>query len=127
MDLDEAEFANEAFYLAFEAKDFGAMEHLWSRAHEVVCIHPGWPALVGRKDVMESWRGILGNPEQPQVSCYGARCRRIGGDAVMVVCYERMPGTTLIATNVFVREEGRLRMVLHQSGPCANPPADDGP
>ena len=28
--LDEVEFANEAFYLAFEAKDFEAMTHLWS-------------------------------------------------------------------------------------------------
>jgi hypothetical protein len=73
---------------------------------------------------MESWRGILGNPQQAQVSCYGAQCRQIGPDTYVVVCYERMPAATLVATNVFVREDGRLRMVMHQSGPCAHPPRD---
>ena len=28
-DLQHYEFANEAFYLAFEAKDYSAMEHIW--------------------------------------------------------------------------------------------------
>jgi hypothetical protein len=28
----------------------------------VSCVHPGWPVLVGRQTVLESWRRILGNP-----------------------------------------------------------------
>ena len=126
IDLNQAEFANEAFYLAFEAKDYDAMAHLWSEAHEVICLHPGWPALIGREAVMDSWRSILGNPEQSQVSFYGAETRQIGSDTVAVVCYEQTPAATMIATNVFVVEDGRLRMVLHQAGFCANPPAPPG-
>ena len=126
MDLAQAEYANEAFYLAFEAKDYAAMDHLWSAAHEVVCVHPGWPALVGREAVMKSWQAILGNPQQAQVSFYGAECRRLGADAALVVCYETTPGAVMVATNVFVSEDGRLRMVAHQAGPCGRPPPAAG-
>ncbi len=34
----------------------------------------------------------------------------------IVVCYETVGQFTLVATNVFVREEGAWRMVHHQSG-----------
>lgn len=123
MDLTRAEFANEAFYLAFESKDFAAMDHLWSEAREVICIHPGWPALIGRAAVMQSWRSILGNPQQSAVSFYGAETRELGPGLFAVVCYEQAGKATLIATNVFVTEDDRLRLVLHQAGYCGNPPA----
>ena len=48
MHPSEAEFANEAFYMAFNRRDLAAMEALWSAGHEAVCLHPGWPALIGR-------------------------------------------------------------------------------
>jgi hypothetical protein len=122
MDLIKAEFANEAFYLAFESKDATAMAHLWSEAREVICIHPGWPALIGRAAVMQSWQSILGNPEQDPVSFYGAQARQLGPSLFAVICYERAGDSTLIATNVFVDEDDRLRLVLHQSGYCGHPP-----
>jgi len=126
MDLTRAEFANEAFYLAFESKDYAAMDHLWSVAHEPICIHPGWPALMGREAVMESWRSILGNPRQGAVSFYGAEVRLIGPGLCAVVCYEQAGNTTLIATNAFVEEDGRPRLVFHQAGYCGSPPPAPG-
>ena len=122
MDLAEAEFANEAFYLAFESKDYAAMEHLWSDGRDVICIHPGWPALIGRQAVMQSWRSILGNPQQGAVSFYGAEVRQLGPGLCAVICYEQAGNATLIATNVFVEENDRPRLVLHQAGYCSNPP-----
>ncbi len=121
--LEEAEFANEAFYLAFEAKDYSAMAHLWSEAREIICLHPGWPALIGRDAVMESWQAILTNPQQGQVSFYGAHAQQIGADTAAVVCYEEAGGNVMVATNVFAIEDERLRLVSHQAGYCANPPA----
>jgi hypothetical protein len=122
VDLAQAEYANEAFYLAFESRDFAAMDHLWSQAHEVICVHPGWRALIGRTAVMKSWRSILGNPQQGSVSFYGADCRALGPDVAAVVCYELAGTATMIATNLFVEEDGRVRMIFHQAGYCANPP-----
>ena len=124
-DLVEYEFANEAFYLAFEGKDYDAMAHLWSEERDVICLHPGWPALVGRAGVMQSWQDILGNPQQAQVSFYGARVCPITEESAAVVCYERTGDTTMVATNVFVREDDRLRMVSHHAGYCAQPPKEE--
>lgn len=121
-DLTRVGFANEAFYLAFEGKDYAAMDHLWSEAHDVICIHPGWTALIGRPIVMESWKAILANPQQGAVSFYGAQYRALGSGLYCAVCYELAGNAVMIATNVFVEEADRLRLVLHQSGYCANPP-----
>jgi hypothetical protein len=122
VDLLQAEYANEAFYLAFESKDLDAMSHLWSEARDIICLHPGWPVLVGRTAVMDSWKSILSNPDQAAVSFYGASCHQLSADSVAVVCYETAVETTLVATNIFVVEDERLRLVCHQSGYCANPP-----
>lgn len=122
-ELTRVAFANEAFYLAFESKDYAAMDHLWSEARDVICIHPGWNALIGRPMVMESWRAILDNPRQGAVSFYGAEYRALGGGLYCAVCYELAGNTVMVATNVFVAEAGRLRLVLHQAGYCANPPS----
>ena len=121
--LDQVEFANEAFYLAFEAKDFSAMAHLWSEQTGCVCLHPGWAALVGREAVLDSWRNILANPEQGQVSFYGAQISQMSDSTALVVCYERAGDSIMVATNVFIEEDERPRLFGHQAGFCARPPS----
>ena len=54
--------ANAAFYSAFATRDMTAMSELWAAEAPVACTHPGWPVLLGRDDVLASWRGILENP-----------------------------------------------------------------
>ena len=121
--LEHAEYANEAFYLAFESRDVAAMDHLWAEAADVVCLHPGWPMLRGRKAIMESWEAILTNPRQGPVSVFGAEPMAWAPGVFAVCCYEQAGGdAVMIATNVFVTEQERLRMVSHQAGYCANPP-----
>ena len=127
MHPNEALFANDAFYLAFAQGDVDAMGALWSDQQSVVCIHPGWGALVSRDEVMTSWQNILGNPQRPQITCFGAVTAAVAG-GIGVVCYEQLESSVLVATNIFVAQGGRPRMVFHQAGPCANPPElDAGP
>lgn len=116
-------FANEAFYLAFQAKDIAAMEDLWARRVPVACTHPGWPSLSGRDQVMQSWAAIFANPGAPAVDCRGAKARRYG-DTAFVTCYEVVGDSLLAATNILVREEGTWKLVHHQAGPCHAPPSD---
>ena len=126
-ELDVLE-ANEAFYRAFAARDFDAMAGLWAERHPVACSHPGWDVLDGREDVLASWRGILDSDSAPQVSCSLAQAHLLG-EAAFVTCHEVLPGGLLAATNLFVREGGRWRMVHHQASPiapgqeCELPPA----
>ena len=116
------EFANEAFYLAFETKDLNAMSHIWCEQGDPVCLHPGWPTLIGREAILESWRGILTNPHQSQVSFFDARVSLINDESAAVVCYEKTDDQIMAATNVFRVEGGRPRMYIHQAGFCAHPP-----
>ncbi len=118
---EEALFANDTFYLAFTQKDYAAMERLWAARYPTLCIHPGWRALGTREEILESWRQILGNPQQPGIDFYNATAASLDS-VVMVTCYEELPGSVCIASNGFVREGGELRMFHHHSGPCASPP-----
>lgn len=110
--------ANQAFYRAFADGDMAAMDALWSRHGPIACSHPGWPVLIGRDRVMDSWRTILDNPGRPDIACRGAEAHLLDG-AAYVTCYEDVGSGTLAATNIFVQEDGMWRMTHHQAGPTA--------
>jgi ketosteroid isomerase-like protein len=110
--------ANEAFYRAFAARDLDAMAALWAEAHPVACAHPGWDVLDGREEVLGSWREILGGDDGPELACSRAQARLLG-EVAFVTCHEVVEGGRLAATNLFVREGGRWRMVHHQASPIA--------
>lgn len=112
----EALVANEGFYRALGGGDTGAMEHVWARVAPVTCLHPGWTLLSGREAVLESWRTILANPNQPRIVGGGASVS-VFGETAVVLCREVVSGSALYATNVFVREEGTWRLTHHHSGP----------
>ena len=72
-DSDAVLAANLEFYRAFTARDLAAMEMLWAHKVPVACLHPG-TALKDRTTIMESWAGILSNPDAPRVACSMNRC-----------------------------------------------------
>ena len=119
-------FANEMFYRAFADRDVPAMESLWASSAPVCCIHPGWEGIHGREDVIESWRAILVGASAPDIACIAPRAYYYG-EAGYVVCFEGVCGSYLIATNYFVKEEGRWKMVHHQAGPTRFEPGDMPP
>ena len=117
-DSDDVLAANLEFYRAFGTGDYPAMNALWARNAAVLCIHPGWPLFSGREAVMRSWRNILTNPEPTRVACHDDRAF-LYGDFAVVICEEELPAGHLVATNSFVKEDGRWRMVHHQASPLA--------
>jgi ketosteroid isomerase-like protein len=107
--------ANAAFYRAFNTKDAAAMEAIWATTATCTCVHPGWFLVTGREAVLETWRGILGNPAQPRVVVGGATAV-VSGEMATVICREFVAGTPLLATNSFILEAGEWRIFHHQSG-----------
>jgi hypothetical protein len=122
---DESLFINEAFYQAFRARDLAAMDDLWAREAPVVCIHPGWAAIVERGEIIESWRGIFENPNSPEIFCRRPQAFSLG-EATLVVCYEEMVNGLLVAANIYRRESGGLKIVHHQAGQSNPPPGGLG-
>ena len=121
--VEESLFVNEAFYQAFRERDLRAMDELWARESPVACIHPGWAAIVDRDDIMRSWQGIFESPQAPEIHCRRAHAYPLNG-AGLVICYEEMANGLLVATNLFRRETGGLRIMHHQAGP-SNAPLED--
>ncbi|MDA1101132.1 MAG: nuclear transport factor 2 family protein [Proteobacteria bacterium] len=120
-ELDAVLFANEAFYRAFADRDLAGMAEVWADDLALTCIHPGWGLLEGRDAVLGSWRAILVNPDSPAVRCLAAQAH-MQGEMAYVVCYEEIDGGFLIASNIFIHEGRRWRLVHHQAGPTAEAP-----
>jgi ketosteroid isomerase-like protein len=110
--------ANDAFDRAFNQKDAEAMNAIWSRRDDVTCVHPGWNLLAGRDDVVDSWMSILRNPDQARIVVGGAGVNFVG-EVALVLCRELVGGMPLMATNIFVLEDGTWKLVHHHSGPVS--------
>jgi ketosteroid isomerase-like protein len=111
--------ANAAYYRAFASGDFPAMTRIWAE-DGVSCVHPGWPALVGRVAILESYRGILSGMDRVRVAHRDDTAIVMGDDA-RVMCVEIVEGAALAATNCYRRVDGAWRMVHHQASPIAAP------
>jgi ketosteroid isomerase-like protein len=118
--------ANQAFYTAFAERDPQAMDRIWAKRASVACVHPGWNPLRGREPVMASWRAIFSGPGSPQISCSRATAH-VSGDSAFVICVEHVPGSLLVATNLFTREDGEWRIIHHHAGGLAEPLDDVEP
>src|ERR1700745_3053993 len=81
---------NEDFYAAFERADLDAMDALWANgdlAASVVCVHPGWPGLRGRDEVMRSWAMIMANTTYIQFVLTDIEVE-VGTDFAVITCVE---------------------------------------
>ena len=107
---------NRAFYDAFATGDFLTVKQTWSRSNQISVIHPGSVALHGYEAVMASWELILESSGSHDIKCINERVY-LTGESAHVVCNEVFPEGQLVATNIFVIENGLWRMVHHQAGP----------
>lgn len=129
-DLDAVAEANEEFYAAFEALDMDRMEACWQQDDEVSCIHPGWDVISGWPQVRRSWAAIFANSAYIQFILTDVQVH-VDVDAAWVTCAENilsggagdadMEDAKVLATNVFRRDGGRWRMVLHHGSPVLRP------
>lgn len=110
--------ANGSYYRAFSASDFTAMSEIWG-PDDITCVHPGWPALIGREKVLASYRDIMRNPGQEPIECRNEQTLVAGAEG-RVFCVELVGGAALIATNWFRLIDGAWRLVHHQASPLAS-------
>jgi ketosteroid isomerase-like protein len=116
-DDDDILAANAAYYRAFTDGDFAAISRIWADDN-VSCIHPGWPVIIGRQEILESYREILRNPDQERIDPRNETVLA-AGDEARVICVEFVGGAALAATNLFRRTGGVWRMTHHQASPIA--------
>jgi len=61
-------------------------------------------------------RAILANPDAPRVMVHDDRAF-VYGDVAIVQCEEELDTGHLVATNIFIRENGDWKMIHHQASP----------
>lgn len=126
--------ANAAFYAAFATGDADDMARVWAEDDNISCIHPGWPAIVGRLAVLGSWRDILTSAGRPHVTCHEPFAIVTGGSGC-VLCIELTGSVALAASNHFRFLDGVWRLSHHQASLIApdlsedsdNPPPPPSP
>ncbi len=117
------EFANDAFYSAFNTRNFEQMCNLWSDLEASTCIHPGWQPLMGRKLILNSWKQIFENQPSNFVITHHIIKTQTQGSLFSILCYEELADVWMVATNNYMFEKDHVRMVHHQASPC-NPAKD---
>jgi ketosteroid isomerase-like protein len=135
-DAEDVTAANAEFYAAIEAGDVERIQRLWDDGDDVVCVHPGWPAVRGRSRVLRSWAVIMANTAYIQFFQTEAEVA-VTGDFARVSCEHSLLarisdadaglGETarVVATNVFRRQPDGWRLWSHHGSPvlAADEPA----
>jgi ketosteroid isomerase-like protein len=114
--------ANHEFYRAFSRGDYAAMSELWAQQAPVACLHPGARLLSGRAAVLASFRELLAAAPAWKMVSRDATVHLFPPSA-FVTCLEANGDQPahLAATNIFLLEDGRWRMVHHHAGPLSVP------
>ena len=117
--------ANRRYYEAFERRDLDLMSDVWEHSDRVACTHPGWRTLRGWGAVSGSWFAIFGGPQQLQVILTNESIE-VAGDVAWATVDENLLDAegsgTVAALNLFVRTDGRWRLVAHHGSPVAPQP-----
>jgi ketosteroid isomerase-like protein len=124
--------ANTALYNAFESADVDGMQEIWDDADDVVCVHPGWPMLRGRPQVLRSWSVIMANTAYIQFILTDVSVD-VSGDLAVVTCEENIltsvsddggfgENARVVSTNVFRRRPDGWRLWVHHGSPVLSPP-----
>ncbi len=134
--------ANSAFYRAFSNKDYEAMENLWLPDASALCIHPSSQALIGAKNVLNSFKEMFsgGNDAFQKNKMEPSNLRiAVKGTTAIVTCDEEVYTkrfvrgkkrdaknkndakngmelvNKLITTNIFRKVSGNWYMVHHHA------------
>ncbi|WP_098011958.1 nuclear transport factor 2 family protein [Streptomyces sp. sk226] len=132
-DITEVEAANTAFYEALERGDLDALTDSWLPGEEltVSCVHPGWPVLTGRRDVLRSYALIMANTDYIQFFLTDVNVT-MTGETALVTCTENilsggpaedgdalgpLVGRLVVATNVFRHTADGWKLWSHHGSP----------
>lgn len=121
---DKAKWANEKFYDAFNKRDIEAMGQVWGYYDGATCVHPGWPPIKGRDQILDSWAGIFENSGNMEIKTSDVQVLA-SEDLAWVSCIEKLytiaesgvQVSQVFATNLFQLEDDVWKMVMHHASP----------
>ena len=148
-DAEAVAAANAALYEALERGDLDAVAERWLEEGDISVVHPGWPVISGRSEVLRSYALIMANTEYIQYFLTDVQVS-VAGDTALVTCTENilsggpaeadgsagpLVGGLVVATNLFRRTPGNAwKLWSHHGSPvlvereeAAGPEEGEGP
>ncbi|GLW10271.1 3-dehydroquinate dehydratase [Microtetraspora sp. NBRC 13810] len=130
VDTAAVETANQTFYTAIEEADLDKMTEIWALdidGQQVSCVHPGWPMLTGRGEVLRSWALIMANTPYIQFVLTDVQVT-VFGDVAVLTCAENIltagdageasfAAGKVVASNTFIRTTEGWRLWMHHGSP----------
>jgi uncharacterized protein (TIGR02246 family) len=125
MESEEAiQGANLEFYRAIEAAALERMSEVWWHTENARCVHPGWNLLVGWARIRQAWEQIFASPEKMRITPTEVYVYQVG-EMAWVSCVENITvfqessfdTVQAVATNLFIRREGRWLLLHHHASP----------
>ena len=122
-DPEQVVEANLKFYFALESQDIDLMDEVWATDASAICVHPGWTRLAGWENIRASWEQMFRNTNTHMRIDVSEVSVEVQGSTAWVSCLEsitrasgdRIQRAQAYATNVFVFEDDRWRLVLHHA------------
>jgi uncharacterized protein (TIGR02246 family) len=115
------EAAEDAFYDAMQRGDVGSMLAVWADDDDAVCVHPNGPRLVGLEAIRTAWARILAGGGV-DVRVAERRVHRAAAisvhsliERVLVEGSRGRETVECVVTNVYVRDAGGWRMLVHHA------------
>ncbi|MYS81243.1 nuclear transport factor 2 family protein [Embleya scabrispora] len=133
-EADAVREVNLALWTAVEEGDIDALGAIWADgadAPSVTCVHPGWPALHGRAEILRSYALIMANTAYVQFFLTDVEVK-LAGEVAVLSCTANMltgmaeedggdeagfAGGRAVVTNVFRRTPTGWRLWLHHASP----------
>lgn len=119
----KVEAANQSFYKAFNNESLKEMDEVWSHSSYVRAIQPiSKDIFTGWKAVRGSWEGVFKALTNIKISASG-QVIHVDGNVAWVSNYEEFQAQqgdktvklSATATNMFVKKDGKWKMVFHQA------------
>ncbi|MFK8083946.1 MAG: nuclear transport factor 2 family protein [Granulosicoccus sp.] len=123
------EEAESAFYNAIEQADLAALDAVWSQDENIVCVHPGASRIEGRSAVMESFEQMFS--EAPILDFSIVDTLYTGNESLAIhlvreeIALDGQVVSIMVSTNIYQKEDGGWRMLLHHASPEPDTAFDD--
>ena len=122
--------AEDAYYDALEAGDLHTLLEIWADSNDICCLLPMYPMIQGRKGVEDAYAHLLSQGHGVELSIEHLNWIETDDIAIHQV-EESVPNQTdddtpppppVYATNIFRKDSGGWRMIVHQNAPTPPPP-----
>lgn len=119
--------ANLKFYFALESLDVDLMDEVWATDASAICIHPNGTRLAGWENIRAGWEQIFRHTTFMRMDVSEVSVE-VQGSVAWTTCLENVTTATgdqmrraqAYATNIFVFEDDRWLLVLHQASILAD-------